>query len=206
MRREAGALPHRWSLWPEEREQRGNERQPDESRSDGKAAERSRQKRTTALGGEERRRCERKKQAVRVDRGKDVCDRVQRGVEDRITGDALSHGRASDVRQGGRGDGSRGERDKDSRDQRRAHDHREAVDHERIDRKEGGDLLAVIAVVRDVDEPHGIPLREGSEDQIRDGFVGAERWDRPAPWSGAHRRVSATPIHTPVRSATRTNA
>ena len=68
-----------------------------------------------------------------------------------------------------------GERDEHGGGDVRAQHLRDAADGERVQREEGRRLLQVVAVSRDVQEPDGVPLREGVEQPVAEPDPGAKR-------------------------------
>ena len=101
-------------------------------------------------------------------------ERVERNEDDRVALGRLAEPSRSDPSQQHDRDAARDEREQHPGDDRRARHDREAGDEQRVEREERGDLRAVVAVVREVDEPDRIPLRERTEEQVTQTVIRAK--------------------------------
>jgi hypothetical protein len=72
-------------------------------------------------------------------------------------------------------DAGSGERHEDTGDEIRAENDADPVHDERIEREEDRCLGGVVAMLRDAEEPPGVPLLEGPEEKVGPRVVGAKR-------------------------------
>ena len=159
---------------PEQHDECGHEREPEQPRSRRETSEHSRRDSLPARRGEKGAGGEGEEEAVGVERREHEADGVEGEVEDDVVRATRAEDRPRDLRQRPGGYRPGGQRDEHAGDERRAGQPGECVCRGRIDREERGRLRHfLVAVLRDLEEPACIPLREGAEEEVARRPVGA---------------------------------
>ncbi len=150
---------------PQEVDQCGQKREPQRPGCNREGSRDACEPGPSALRGEERPCREEQEQPFGVHSREDECRREQRENQDGVARAALSEPLARDLR-----NAPRAETRCDQGEQRSPHHGRaEQRQNPRVEREERCRDL-VVPVAGDLQEPVGIPLREGPEDEIRDGI------------------------------------